>query len=75
MYKTRDLFVLIEKSKNIFCGKSLRVLKKLSYCDSYVRKYSYMYVLTLGGMQSMRLWLNDKVGGSIGRKVHFRCKK
>jgi len=27
MYKTRDLLVLIEKSKKIFCGKSLGVWK------------------------------------------------
>ena len=49
-------------------------LKKRSHCDSDVRNNPYMYVLTLGGMQRVRLWLNYKVGGPICRNVHFQCK-
>ncbi len=49
-------------------------LKKRSHCDSDVRDNPYMYVLTLGGMQRVRLWLNYKVGGTINRKVHFQGK-
>ena len=50
MSKMRDLFVLIEKSKKEILRKIDGCLTQLSYCDIYVRKYSYMYVLTLGGM-------------------------
>ncbi len=64
MYKTRDLLVLVERSKKKFLRKIVGCLKKLSDCDSYVRKYSYMYVLTLGCMQRVRLWLNYNVDGS-----------
>ena len=65
MSKMRDLLVLVEKSKKKILRKIVGCLKKLSDCDSYVREYSYMYVLTLGRMQRVRLWLNYKVEGPI----------
>ncbi len=65
MSKMRDLLVLVEKYKKKILRKIDGCLTQLSYCDIYVRKYSYMYVLTLGCMKRVRLWLNYNVGGPI----------
>ena len=63
MSNTRDLLVLVEKFKKKNLRKIVGCIKKLSYCDSYVRKYSYMYILTFKCMQILLLWLNYKVEG------------
>ncbi len=44
MYKTRDLLVLVERSKKNFCGKSLGVLK--SYPIVIVMSESILHVCT-----------------------------
>ncbi len=70
----RVIYLFWLKNLKKYLRKIVGCLKNLSYCDSYVRKYSYMYVLTLECMQSVWLWLNYNVGGPISRKVNFRCK-